>query len=334
MSSAVRPSSPAVNLAIEHGQRLAAFALLQRFADADDGRELGRDGGARLAVHPLVGVAEQPSPLGVADDDVRRAGVSNHRRADLAGEGALALEVQVLRGDLEPSVARDFRGRCERRERRSDDDFRVARGLDEDGELAHERDRFAHGLVHLPVRGEHWNAHALCPSRCLPSVPRRLAALLPPRNSSDAPPPVEMCVIESATPACVTAATESPPPMIVVPWTAATARATPIVPAANGGISNTPIGPFQTTVFARRMMSRVVRDRLRADVEAHAIADGMVRQRRVSARARSRRASVRRRDRRAARARRLSRFARSSRLRAVSTRSSSTSDVRPASPAP
>ena len=45
----------------------------------------------------------------------------------------------------------------------------------------------------------------------------------PPRNSSDAPPPVEMCVILSATPALLIAAIESPPPTIVVPFTEATA---------------------------------------------------------------------------------------------------------------
>ena len=50
--------------------------------------------------------------------------------------------------------------------------------------------------------------------------------------------------------ACSTAAIESPPPMIVVPRTSATARATAIVPFANVSISNTPIGPFQTTVLA------------------------------------------------------------------------------------
>ena len=74
----------------------------------------------------------------------------------------------------------------------------------------------------------------------------------PPRNSSDAPPPVEMWLIFAATPALVTAEIESPPPMIVVPSTSATARATALVPAANASISNTPIGPFQTTVFAPR----------------------------------------------------------------------------------
>ena len=44
-------------------------------------------------------------------------------------------------------------------------------------------------------------------------------------------------------------------------------------PAANASISNTPIGPFQTTVFASRDAPRVSRDRRRADVEPHPIAD-------------------------------------------------------------
>ena len=90
-------------------------------------------------------------------------------------------------------------------------------------------------------------------SRPIPPSPlerRHLAGFGPPRNSSDAPPPVEMCVILSAMPAFFTAAIESPPPMMVVPFTAATARATALVPAANASISKTPIGPFQTTVFA------------------------------------------------------------------------------------
>ena len=41
----------------------------------------------------------------------------------------------------------------------------------------------------------------------------------PPRNSSEAPPPVEMCVTRSAMPAFLMAAIESPPPTIVVPLT-------------------------------------------------------------------------------------------------------------------
>src|SRR5579859_3845205 len=78
-------------------------------------------------------------------------------------------------------------------------------------------------------------------------------SLRPPRNSREAPPPVEMCEILLATPDWCTAATESPPPTIdVAPHTvaAATALATSSVPLANDGISNTPIGPFHTIVLA------------------------------------------------------------------------------------
>jgi hypothetical protein len=47
----------------------------------------------------------------------------------------------------------------------------------------------------------------------------------------------------------------SPPPTTVKPRHSAAASATVSVPAANGGISNTPIGPFQSTVAAALMIS-------------------------------------------------------------------------------
>src|SRR5882724_563702 len=78
-------------------------------------------------------------------------------------------------------------------------------------------------------------------------------SLAPPRNSREAPPPVEMWEILLETPDWWTAATESPPPtMEVAPAVvaAATALAISRVPLAKPGISNTPIGPFQTMVLA------------------------------------------------------------------------------------
>src|SRR3954447_16619332 len=81
-------------------------------------------------------------------------------------------------------------------------------------------------------------------------------SFLPSRNSSEAPPPVEMCVILSATPACFTALTLSPPPtMEVAPALSVTACAIAVVPLANCGNSNTPIGPFHTMVRAREISS-------------------------------------------------------------------------------
>src|SRR4029077_13574976 len=136
--------------------------------------------------------------------------------------------------------------RAQRRERRRDHDLDVVEILGQLAEFLDERDRLEDGLVHLPVGRDERCPHAFG-SAAPPGSSR------PPRNSSDAPPPVEMCVIRSVTPAFATAAIESPPPITVVPWTAATARATSMVPFANASISNTPMGPFQTTVFAAAM---------------------------------------------------------------------------------
>src|ERR1039458_7326231 len=81
-------------------------------------------------------------------------------------------------------------------------------------------------------------------------------SFLPSRNSSDAPPPVEICVILSATSAPCTAATVSPPPTIeIAPTFSATACATLNVRRENPGTSQTPIGPFHTIVRAREISS-------------------------------------------------------------------------------
>ena len=74
----------------------------------------------------------------------------------------------------------------------------------------------------------------------------------PSRSSNEAPPPVEMCDMRGARPALLTAATESPPPMIeTAPLSVRSASVSAIakVPLAKGSISKTPIGPFHTTVL-------------------------------------------------------------------------------------
>src|SRR5450432_3167210 len=76
-------------------------------------------------------------------------------------------------------------------------------------------------------------------------------SFLPSRNSRLAPPPVEMWVIWSATPAWLMADTASPPPMMeMAALLAATALARALVPTANLGNSKTPAGPFHTMVRA------------------------------------------------------------------------------------
>ncbi len=74
-------------------------------------------------------------------------------------------------------------------------------------------------------------------------------------NSSEAPPPVEMWFILSATPAIFRAAMESPPPTTEKASDSATALAMAMVPRENGSISKMPRGPFQKMVAARLIQS-------------------------------------------------------------------------------
>src|SRR5690606_493026 len=73
---------------------------------------------------------------------------------------------------------------------------------------------------------------------------------LPSRPSTHAPPPVETEEPPPAPPDWSTAARPSPPPATESASDAAMARASTSVPFANASNSNTPTGPFQTTVPA------------------------------------------------------------------------------------
>src|SRR5205823_5423325 len=82
--------------AVEHRERLAALAFLERLADADNRRELRAKHRADLAVHERIGLVKIAPPLGVADDYVLGACFLQHRRGDLARERALTLPMNIL----------------------------------------------------------------------------------------------------------------------------------------------------------------------------------------------------------------------------------------------
>src|SRR5262249_57831487 len=193
-------------------------------------RQPGGDRRDHFLVDGRVGLAEQASALRVSDDDVLGARLPEHAGRDFTGECAVALEVEVLSGDADVGVARRFGHRVHGSEGRRHDDLDVGDVLDDEPQLLDEEDRFLNGLEHLPVASDEWDSHLSVRAATPGSVS-------PARNSSDAPPPVEIWVMRSATFAFFTAAIESPPPMIVVPFTAATARATAFVPAANASTS-------------------------------------------------------------------------------------------------
>src|SRR5262245_11687004 len=113
--------------------------------------------------------------------------------------------------------------------------------------------RFGPRLKHFPVASDDRSSHGFIGYLFVnASTP---GSFWPDRNSRDAPPPVDICVIFDSTPDCATAAAESPPPTIENAFDSATARAMAKVPWANFGFSKTPIGTFHTMVFAERMTS-------------------------------------------------------------------------------
>ena len=76
-----------------------------RLADADDGDEPGAPRGFRLGAHDGVGLAVVGAALGMADDDMRGAGVLQHLGRDVAGMRAAFLGVAVLAAGLDRRAA-------------------------------------------------------------------------------------------------------------------------------------------------------------------------------------------------------------------------------------
>src|SRR5918992_1325984 len=233
-----------------HG--LAGLALLEALPDAQDGGHPVVEHRPDLLGHLGIGLSNVLPTLGVADDHVPDLERFQHRRGDLAGERPLLLPVDVLGPEGEPeAVAVDQRlHTTERGERRTDhhlDPFGVV-PVEKVGQLLDVLDGLQMVLVHLPVRG-HDRPAGVAHDR--PSISTATPGkVLPSRNSSAAPPPVDRWSTASSKPSLRMAATLSPPPTTVNASAPATAWATPRVPRANGSSSNTPIGPFQNTVLA------------------------------------------------------------------------------------
>ena len=79
-----------------HGVGLTRFALLKRFADAEDDFEARRESRADLLIDQHVAFADDMAAFAVADEDGFDAQVSELRQADFAGERAVGLVVEVL----------------------------------------------------------------------------------------------------------------------------------------------------------------------------------------------------------------------------------------------
>src|SRR5215475_4932584 len=191
------------------------------------------------------------APLGMPDDHVAAAQLGEHGAADVAGVGAAVVLREILGAvaDEQPVAVDQRLDAPQIDERRQHDDLDGGEVLllEAERDLLGECDRLEVVQVHLPVAGD----ERLTGQGQLSSSTATPGRVLPSRYSSEAPPPVEMCPNACAGRRSLrTAAAESPPPTTVSPGAAATASATPLVPAANGATSKTPIGPFQNTVRA------------------------------------------------------------------------------------
>src|SRR5207248_2224641 len=135
-----------------------------------------------------------------------------------------------------------------------DVDRLVVLGRQQERQLLDDLDRLEVVQVHLPVPADQRlagrRAHR-ADSRSAANPGRSPSS----SSSNDAPPPVDTWSTSASNPNCLMAAAESPPPTTVKAFVSARAWATDRVPAANRGSSNTPIGPFHSTVRASMITS-------------------------------------------------------------------------------
>src|SRR5208283_6098439 len=130
------------------------------------------------------------------DDCVAASRLDQHARGDLAREGAFFFPIHILRGNADQAAFCSLHGGGNIRERRSDDDIAVFHPRHQRKQRGKKRARLRLILVHLPVAGNYPAAFYSAHLSVSASTP---GSLRPPRNSSEAPPPVEMCEICFAT---------------------------------------------------------------------------------------------------------------------------------------
>jgi hypothetical protein len=148
----------AAQLADDHLDRLAGLALIEVLAHAQDRSHAVTLDRLHLGVDELVRLGEQRATFRVAADHVPDVEPGQHRRRDLAGEGALVLGVAVLCAEGHRELVRLEQGlqRPQRHEGRAHDDLLafVVLLLEVVRQLLDELDRLEVVAVHLPVAGD------------------------------------------------------------------------------------------------------------------------------------------------------------------------------------
>src|ERR1700757_3325815 len=123
------------------------------------------------------------------DDGVAAAGFHQHSGRDLSGERALLFPENVLRGNADSRTFGGFYRRRDVGERRRDYDVAIAHACHQRFERSEKHAGLRLILVHLPIAGDYPATFGCAHLLVNASTP---GSLRPPRNSSDAPPPVEI----------------------------------------------------------------------------------------------------------------------------------------------
>ena len=120
--SAETPANPWTSCRSSTASVWFALTLVQSLADAQDHVEAGGQGNSYLLVDERVGFAEDVPSLAVSEDDVLAAEIEKHRRADLAGERAFLLGIEVLRPERDAAALEDLPDKGQIGEGRTDGD--------------------------------------------------------------------------------------------------------------------------------------------------------------------------------------------------------------------
>src|ERR1700730_8153379 len=154
------------------------------------------------------------------NNDVAASGFMEHAGRNFASERTFLFPVHVLTGNADFSIPYRFNRSRDRWKRRRHHDVAIIGVRDKRRKRRKKPACVGNGLVHFPIAGDHPTPHRIILLHTdlymyafyfslSASTP---GSFRPARNSSEAPPPVEICEILSARPDWWTAATESQPP--------------------------------------------------------------------------------------------------------------------------
>src|ERR1035437_4432431 len=166
------PGDALLELSGEHGFGVAALAIGQEFADADDGRESEFERRSGALEDGLIGLVEILAAFAVADDGVAGAHGEDHGAGDLAGEGAFLGPPDILRADADIRTFDGIDGRGEIREGGTDHNLTVRGLLDQRPEFLEECSGFRGRLVHLPIARHDRYSHKICSKKLSPCARR------------------------------------------------------------------------------------------------------------------------------------------------------------------